>query len=368
MEDLPFPEQQSYKLLVEKPASLEDINATEGQTLQGISESFDVNGNLIKDIINTRLDTAAKQILGEFVFGASGAIKIIIDANNGIWLSPTGILGKKAGANTFSLGIDGTANYYGPLAASQITTGTLVVARTEAKCTNPNADQTSLNTAADTAKVQGYTLIAGGYLQTVYINANYITAGTLTAIAFKTANSGLHIEIPANDGLIYFYNGATPVAYLYADPVSPTGLGLAASQFKIGCPELTQAIFPVTANTYACGGAGLYWYAVYSHYYYAQYTSFLSFQHHDDIALIKNIKSKIVKEPSMQRQIKKGQEILVQGKSMKKEVWDIDSLPEEVKEGEFIKTEVLHGLTIGALKQLIEKVEILEQKVDSKLK
>ena len=38
MEDLPFPEPISYKLLVEKPESLEDINEVEGTKLAGVEE------------------------------------------------------------------------------------------------------------------------------------------------------------------------------------------------------------------------------------------------------------------------------------------------------------------------------------------
>lgn len=67
--------------------------------------------------INANLDTSAKTILSDFTFGASGAIKMITDADNGLWLSPTGILGKKAGATTFAIDIGGNATFAGTLSA-----------------------------------------------------------------------------------------------------------------------------------------------------------------------------------------------------------------------------------------------------------
>ncbi len=42
MEDLPFPELMSYKLLVEKPSELKDINETEGVKLTGIEAGADI--------------------------------------------------------------------------------------------------------------------------------------------------------------------------------------------------------------------------------------------------------------------------------------------------------------------------------------
>jgi len=81
--------------------------------------------NSVGELITANLNTSAKTILGDFTFGASGAIKMITDANNGLWISPTGILGKKAGVNTFAIGIDGTANFSGTLSSASGTFGTI---------------------------------------------------------------------------------------------------------------------------------------------------------------------------------------------------------------------------------------------------
>ena len=112
---------------------------------KGDIDSFDDDGNLITDVINARLDTQSEEILGEFTFGASGAIKMITDINNGLWISPTGILGKKAGATTFAIDTSGNATYAGDLTAAQITTGSISVLYTDADVTGDN--QGDINTS-----------------------------------------------------------------------------------------------------------------------------------------------------------------------------------------------------------------------------
>lgn len=98
-----------------------------GQTISGqagdrlvstVNEAINPSGDFVNDVINANLDTQAKEILGDFIFGASGAIKMITDADNGLWLSPTGILGKKSGANTFAIDILGNATFAGTLVAA----------------------------------------------------------------------------------------------------------------------------------------------------------------------------------------------------------------------------------------------------------
>jgi len=74
------------------------------------------------------------------------------------------------------------------LDAGKITTGTLVVGRTQAKCTDAAADQTSLNKAADTAKTQGSTIIVGGYIGTSFLTASNIQTGTLNASLITVTN------------------------------------------------------------------------------------------------------------------------------------------------------------------------------------
>jgi len=90
-----------------------------------VGGAINADGDFINDLINSNLDTDAKTILGDFTFGESGAIKMITDSNNGLWISPTGIFGKKDSHETFSIGIDGSANFAGTLTAADGTLGSI---------------------------------------------------------------------------------------------------------------------------------------------------------------------------------------------------------------------------------------------------
>jgi hypothetical protein len=105
-----------------------------GGDVAGSSFSLtNINGDLddISDgtnyarVVKANLDTSSKEILADFTFGASGAIKMITDANNGLWISPTGILAKKSGDTTLTIGNDGDATFAGTLAATGGTFGAI---------------------------------------------------------------------------------------------------------------------------------------------------------------------------------------------------------------------------------------------------
>ena len=94
------------------------------------------------------------------------------------------------------------------LTAGAGVSGSLPVANSDAKCTDPNADQTSANTAADTSAVNGVpssivsawrqgatTYINGGYIYTNTVVASHINGGAfgtlnITSGAINVATSG----------------------------------------------------------------------------------------------------------------------------------------------------------------------------------
>lgn len=63
--------------------------------------------------------------------------------------------------------------------------GTLTVGKTQAKCTDANADETATHTSADSNKVQGYTILTGEYISTPRLTANNIQTGTLVVSSSK---------------------------------------------------------------------------------------------------------------------------------------------------------------------------------------
>lgn len=96
-----------------------------GRDGQALADAINADADLITDVINDRLDTQAEEILGDYTFGGVGSIAMANDANNGIWLSPSGILGKKAGLPTFTITTSGDATFAGELAAAYGTFGTI---------------------------------------------------------------------------------------------------------------------------------------------------------------------------------------------------------------------------------------------------
>jgi hypothetical protein len=106
------------------------------------------------------------------------------------------------------------------IAAGKISSGSIPTTYTDAKCTNALADQTSANTAADTAKVQGYTLIEGGYIKSDYITADNIDTGTLTGRVVRTAASGQRAVIDSVDNTLKLYDAGGDLRVLIDDDAS----------------------------------------------------------------------------------------------------------------------------------------------------
>jgi hypothetical protein len=198
------------------------INGLDGATIAGAINS---SGNFVKDIINDRFNTSTKQILGEFTFGASGAIAIATDANNGIWLSPTGLLGKKAGNTTFAIGIDGTATFGGTLVA------------------------------------------AGGTLGT-------ITSGTITGSVVQTATSGYRIKLNNSSNKLEFLNGDTVRGSIFIDSTGDINIsGTDDVEFYAGgskrCGVYSGSFKPDSDRAYDLGSDANQWDNVYADRYFA---------------------------------------------------------------------------------------------------
>lgn len=114
---------------------------------------------------------------------------------------------------------------------------------------------------------------------------------------------------------------------------------------------------PNISNYGYLGDPTYYWWRVYANTYFGKVTTIQSFQDHDDIALIKKLRAKKVKDKD----------------GTVKDVIDFDSLPEEVKvvsinkrtkeKEEFVNMGSLSSLALGAIGQLADRVKALEVKV-----
>jgi len=214
---------------------------------------LDDSGNLIKDVINSALETSTKQILDEFTFGDSGAIAIKTDADNGLWISPTGILAKKSGATTFTIDNTGKATFAGELSAPSGTLGTITAGTITGATiqTATSGARVLLNTdklvayddaGAEVLKV----LISGTDVGDVIIGdfANDKglkwdkSAGTFTVKgSFMTSASGQRVELD-NDEMRFYDSsgnqvvtmGTTLAGRLYIKPYGGTGLYILYAQ------------------------------------------------------------------------------------------------------------------------------------------
>ena len=156
----------------------------------------DQYGNLTKEVINAKLDTSTKEILGDFTFGASGAIKMNTDADNGLWISPTGLLGKKSGATTFAIDTSGNATFKGDITGSTGTFGSVTITSgsiswsTVGGTGKPADDATegaTLGTNVSGGSTDANNIDNSGYI--TQIDADSITTGKLTAVVVQTSAS-----------------------------------------------------------------------------------------------------------------------------------------------------------------------------------
>lgn len=389
-EDIKFPELLDYERILYTPETLADINVTQGKKLD---TAINDQGQVISDLINSKLNTQTKQILDGFTFGASGAIKIITDSNNGIWISPTGILGKKAGATTFALDNSGNATFSGTLSAASGTLGTItsatITAGTFQTATGGqrviiSGSNNSIKFYDNTGTFQGELYGSSSYGGIIAVNGNLGVTGFLdvtgNASIYKLyidAGSGAGIEPSWNNSItlgsssyrwnnVYSQNGnfaGTLVSQSLSVASDISGSNLYLSYFTLGGEEIK----PTSGNLGYLGTASKYFF--YAYVNNIRYKTIDTFQHHNDIALMKNIKAKKIKEKiplSGHFFSKNGKQLKT--KITEREVWDESTFPKEIVDGEFINGNAMIGFLMGTIKQLIDKMEKLEQKVDSKLK
>jgi len=324
-----------------------------------ISGAFDSSGNVITELINEKLNTATKEILGDFTFGASVAIKMITDADNGLWISPTGILGKKTGATTFSITTSGDVYLKGELAAAFGTLGALTITSGG----NIKLGQTAYNTGtgwwlgddAGTPKFSignptGNRLTWDGSALNIrgQLNADDITAGTLTGRDYRTtatAERGIKIltsqyEAGAPYGYIEFWTNVGDATFVYID---------SNANFNIEGGHLIVQANIYTPTSGATLGTSTYkWYTIYRT---------------NEVACALPTSNSAI---DIFKKIKRPE--IMGGDYGERHYFKVKDFPSEMKfendkkelDIEFTRT---LGVSVQAIRELIEKVEKLENKL-----
>ncbi len=198
-----------------------------GRLATTIGSAINSSGNFINDLINSNLSTASKQILGDFTFGSSGAIKMITDNNNGLWLSPNGILGKKAGVTTFAIGIDGSPTFTGEITSSIITGGTIQTSSTGDRIImNGSTNSLEFNNSNSLyASLEPYTLYQ---------------AGSPIGYGINIETGGLYATTPAQ---LNIYEGIS----------GDTHSSITSDFIDLNGTTFSMDIIPLTGNSYNLG-------------------------------------------------------------------------------------------------------------------
>ena len=190
------------------------VGTISGRATSTIASSINSSGNLVSNVINTNLDTSAKQILWSFTFWASGAIAMNTDANNGLWISPGWLLGKNAGVTTFAIDTLGNATFKWDITGSTgtfwsvtINSGTIQWS-TVAGTTNAPANNATVGATLWVNVSGGGTwtnqISNAGYITT--ITGNSITTGTITvgsSLVGLTVNTGWDIVMNSDNWTSY---------------------------------------------------------------------------------------------------------------------------------------------------------------------
>lgn len=209
IEEAGLPEQTPWESIGDHPRSLADLSIKDGKRLDDTEGSI---GDIEdwKGYLDAILDAQTAEIIAEWTFKDSGALAIKVNASNGIWLSPTGILAKKAGVTTFAITSSGDATF-------------------------------------------GGSLIAG-----VSIESPVITGGTITGALMRTSSTGGRVEVRDSDDTIRIYDtGGTNRMVLSGATLTflaPNGTGGGQLQAG-GTDQLTINVGGTLYTFYA--GAGL---------------------------------------------------------------------------------------------------------------
>lgn len=334
MEDLPFPKQQSYKLLINRPSDLADINIGEGSKLSGIDE--DANNFILADHDSDELPQGAAHLYDD------------ADATNRakLGLSATGfvqqvIRGSVLGG-TPTTGINITNQYIGYYDGSDWN----VYIKSDGKFLFRGDGDNYITWQGSVLNIRGT------------INADDINAGTLTGRTVRTSAGPARIQMETtgvNANSLTVWDNNNTVGRLYADNfdfniyneyISGTITLRIGSSIDLRCQGgyvETKSIFPRVDSFYNLGTDAIRWLNVYADNFPASPLKVAK----SGIESFKKIKG-------------------IQKKNNKYTL-ETEDLPEEFKcedEDGNSHTELKRslGITMQTVKELIEKVEELENK------
>ena len=284
MEDLkPHKSILSFEEEVVLPSLAEGLGATVGgevgNTLaSSVSKAINNESNLIKDVVNARLDTSSKKILSDFTFGSadySGAFKTgditwnattgEITGGSGAVFNKKGLIFATAGVATITLdGETGSAVFAGTLSAVSGTFGTITTGALEGAVTLGGRSGTilagAINTSGNLIKditnarldsstkqiLDGFKLTSSGALN---------ISGTQTVLTASAAVGATSITVSSTtgfptSGVLYLQGNTNWMRITYTGTAATTFTGIPAS----GGGSVTEA---ADSGKQVIGGPGV---------------------------------------------------------------------------------------------------------------
>lgn len=230
---------------------------TAGILANTIGSAINTDGDLTNDVVNARLNTYTQKVLAGFTISAdntsasgfkAGTVTWDSSGNitggTGVAFTPYGIIGASAGTRKFAIDINGNAYFSGDITGATGTFGSVTITTGSISWSALTSVPTPLGSQSAyglyiNASYMGYwngswqtyiksdgTFFFGtsadksvswnGTTMSIRgsLNADDITAGTITGRTLRTSSSGTRVEVDGSNNQINFYYSSSTCGYI----------------------------------------------------------------------------------------------------------------------------------------------------------
>lgn len=213
---------------------------------------------IASEVISKTFDTQSRRILGSFVFGETGAMRIgnyEAGVSGDINISPNGIVARNSsGETTFALdGETGDATFKGTVAAGSVITGYLAVG---GAADDINGNATTINGGKITTGTITANKLSVSTLSAINANLGTITAGSITGVTItgstiQTSTGSSRIELTSSPVRFRMLDTGNERVVIQADGVQI--YGSAPIKFRPTGSSTDIGYIGATSDTYLIG-------------------------------------------------------------------------------------------------------------------
>ena len=352
-------------------ATIAGTSTVGGTLATTIGGAINSSGQFINDVVNSDLSTFSNQILGSFTFGSSGAIAIATNSSNGVWISPTGILGKSDGNNTFAITSSGNATFYGTLSGASGTFGTITAGNISGvSISGSTITGSTLQTAAsgwnvnittDTIQLRSGASVMGWW------EGNYPIAGQATLYTYDLTCQYLDVN------QIRGYSDPNNIYCRNLLPSSGNGYTLGSSSYYwssvyCGAMSVSGSINPTSNLSYTVGTSSYSWAQMYCYDIYKSNHAGWGFSSFDegvelqDGTIVSDVEAFLRLEPDTDRPRSKLGTYVIKTSTLPKAV-HVPAKDETENDTEDVFG--MMSIMIGAIKELGIRLKDLEDKINN---